>query len=282
MHQQLQTNIAISIDTISKISNVINNSFSYNSVPTGVEALDQLITGIAEQQVIVVSGRTGSRKTMLAINMFLNYVQKGFKSVFFNMELPAQEFNSRVKSVAENRNIKLETLNENNLTIINAVHDINTLVELVKQLHAMGKPIKYLFIDYIGFMINPYSKTKWMEEIIIIRKLKELTTKYNMSVILLTQLNKDYHGRSRPDETAIAGSDEISRIADKIIIVYNWSKANPLKATEFTHKFTEIIVPKNRQGDGYIGIRVVFNDFSYVDNQTTAQYFLALNIKLGA
>jgi replicative DNA helicase len=248
-------------------------STEYNQQQTGIESLDELITGFGNGEMIVIGGRTGSRKTMLAIHLAINSAHSGNKTIYFNLELPIPEFNARVKSVYQLR----DRSPNKKLFAINGTMDIHQIVKIIDE---YAEPDAMIIIDWLGLVVKSTTTNIFEQQEKIASLLKKKASERNCKIVLLVQLKKTFNERARPDDTSIQGSDLIVQLADKVILAYDWNKSNVTKSTDLTREIAEILVVKSRQGNSRCGIALVkAKTFETVTELEQNQYFKDIGLK---
>lgn len=73
-------------------------------VPTGITQLDNRIMGLLMGDLSIISGLSGSGKTILIDNIVLNVVQRGYKVAVWSGELQGFRFQSWIDQIAAGRN----------------------------------------------------------------------------------------------------------------------------------------------------------------------------------
>jgi len=57
-------------------------------IPTGINTLDRVITGMTRGEITIIAGRPGNAKTTVSANIARNLVHQGMKVAMFNREMP--------------------------------------------------------------------------------------------------------------------------------------------------------------------------------------------------
>ncbi len=160
---------------------------------TGIDEIDNIIIGIKAGQVIVIGGRPGSGKTMLALNILSN-VCKMYPShhvCYYSLELSKKQLFNRIKDL----NIEdFERLLKSDIHICDKINisleDIeNNVVELYSR-----SLLRIVIIDYIQLIKNCTKKKMW-------DKLKSIAIEENIAIIVLSQLKRSFsenYDKNRP------------------------------------------------------------------------------------
>jgi len=146
----------------------------------------------------------------------------------------------------------------------------NSLIDIVVKARMMKEreDIDILFIDYLQLITIPgYSRSRENEVAEISRTLKKLAMELDISVVALSQLNRNTESRSkdkRPTLADLRESGAIEQDADMVIFIYRddyYSDANEMDEVIVP---TELIVAKQRNGPigrVYVSFHKVFVDF---------------------
>ncbi len=246
-------------------------------VPTGLNHLDDMLDdGFTGGQLVVIAARPAMGKTAFSLQIAEN-ISKGKKIIFFSMEMGAIELidrlvtrntgisatflkkgKTREEDFAKIGNYLLE-LRENKNFYINedSTHTIKTIDTevsgIIEQLRKEypDEPLKVgaIIIDYLQLIKGLKSTQNRNEQIgEITRFFKELARRYNIPVILLSQLNRSLESRpnKRPLLSDLKESGSIEQDADIVIALYRPEVYYPEK--EELKGIAEAIVLKNRSG----------------------------------
>lgn len=245
---------------------------------TGFERLDEVLGGLVEGTLVTIGGRTGMGKTAFAFNLLRNLaIEKNIPSLYISLESTEQLCTNIL--IACTLNIKYRGLLSGQLVaeewekmdkglprIANApvyldtkstytIDDICKTVEEAVQEHQ----VKVVFIDYLQliFAKTGFTENRYLELNYITRKLKALAKEFNITIVVLSQLNRNAEGEKRLDHrpvlTDLRDSGTICDDSDVVCFVhrpeyfhiYDDEKGNDMRNKAL------IIVAKNRLG--YIG-----------------------------
>lgn len=254
-------------------------------ISTGFERLDDILGGFVEGTLVTIGGRTGMGKTAFAFNLLRNLsIEKNIPSLYISLESTEQLCTNTL--IACTLNIKYRTLLSGQLIaeewekldkglsrIVNApvyldtkstytIDDICKTVEESVQEHQ----VKVVFIDYLQliFAKTGFTENRYLELNYITRRLKALAKEFNITIVLLSQLNRNSEGEKRFDHrpvlTDLRDSGTICDDSDVVCFVhrpeyyhiYQDDKGNDL------HNIALIIVAKNRLG--YIGDALLYTN----------------------
>ena len=252
---------------------------------TGFERLDEVLGGFVEGTLVTIGGRTGMGKTAFAFNLLRNLaIEKNIPSLYISLESTEQLCTNML--IACTLNIKYRVLLSGQLVveewekldkgvsgIVNSpiyldtkstytIDDICKTVEEAVQEHQ----VKVVFIDYLQliFAKTGFTENRYLELNYITRKLKALAKEFNITIVVLSQLNRNAEGEKRLDHrpvlTDLRDSGTICDDSDVVCFVhrpeyyriYQDEKGNDM------HNVALIIVAKNRLG--YTGDAVLHVD----------------------
>lgn len=252
---------------------------------TGFERLDEVLGGLVEGTLVTIGGRTGMGKTAFAFNLLRNLaIENNIPSLYISLESTEQLCTNML--IACTLNIKYRGLLSGQLVaeewekmdkglprIENApvyldtkstytIDDICKTVEESVQEHQ----VNVVFIDYLQliFAKTGFTENRYLELNYITRKLKALAKEFNITIVLLSQLNRNVEDEKRyehrPVLTDLRDSGTICDDSDVVCFVhrpeyyrvYQDEKGNDM------HNVALIIVAKNRLG--YTGDAVLYVD----------------------
>ncbi|WDR79336.1 AAA family ATPase [Candidatus Vidania fulgoroideae] len=234
----------------------------YNNILTGYKKLDKLIMGLHRGELVIVAGRPSTGKTAFVINICENISinsinKKNLRSVIFTMEMSSEQILIRLLSSILNINsckiikkkIKKEKILKTKEKILKSkiiMDDSSNLTPEKLKLRIKNiinrKKIDVVVIDYLQLMtIDEYKENRTNEVSKISRSLKNIAKEFNISIVAVSQLNRNSEQRYDriPILSDLRESGSIEQDADLIILMYN----NNYKEEE-----TKFIIAKNRNG----------------------------------
>lgn len=244
----------------------------YIGIPCGINALDDMLTGLNKSDLIILGARPGMGKTSFALNIARHVAIKERKTVcFFSLEMTRDQLAQRLLSseacIASEklRTGKIEGSEWTNLvqaTEILSKAEIYvdqttriTVNEMKAKLRRMPK-VDLVIIDYLGLMSST-KKTDNQAQIVgdITQNLKNMAKELNVPIICAAQLNRGGEGTDkkshRPSLSSLRDSGSIEQDADIVLFLYrehyyDTEKDDPEQHTD-EHKAI-CIVAKNRHG----------------------------------
>lgn len=251
-------------------------------IPTGLTGLDEILGGWHDSDLTIIGGRPAMGKTAFLLGLAEAATQAGFPVGLISAEQPALQIGVRRMALASNvgaKTIRSGQFEEEDWGKLTAglkvakdrpmwIYDRSavTLDELIgvarKWKHAYG--IKALFVDYAQRITVP-GADRITEVSQVARGLKNLARGLQIPVVSLAQVVKGVDQRpcKRPNSGDLANSDELTREADQILMLYRdevYHRDSQDKGT------VEILIEKNRHGpDGFIRAAFIGETMRFAD-----------------
>ncbi len=242
-----------------------------NGIPTGFRDLDSLLDGLSEEELSILAARPSVGKTAISLGITHNACQGDHFVDFFSLEMSDKSLLTRMLcSIAEINSMKIKNAMKrfnpedwNAYTIAQgvlnqykdnlAIHDKTnvTVPEIRSKIRQSIKkhPDKrhLVIIDYLTLIQGSGRRERHLEVGEITRNLKRIARELNVSILLLSQLNRGVEQRQdkRPMLSDLRDSGEIEQDADKIMFLHRDDYYD--KETE-NQNVIEVIVAKNRNG----------------------------------
>ena len=240
----------------------------YKGIPTGINTLDETITGLNRSDLILLAARPGMGKTSFALNIARNVaVSSKRKVAFFSLEMTKEQLASRLISTeARVGGVKLRTgkLNEDEWIRLIEAGDILsktqmyfddtpgiTVPEMKAKLRRL-KDVDLVIIDYLQLMSGRKGINNRVQEISeITRNLKIMAKEINVPVITLSQLSRASEQRAehRPVLSDLRDSGSIEQDADIVLFLYRNDYYSDQASEDEDRNKGECIVAKNRHGE---------------------------------
>ncbi len=254
--------------TWDNVEKFMKNTDMVTGLATGFTELDQLLTGLHEDELIIVAGRPAMGKTTFALNIIRNVVTKAQRpAAMFTLEMSSENIARNI--LAAQARIEGQKLRHFNLS----KDDMNKLTDASSQLidaplwidetpaislpELRGKArhlhvtrgIELVIIDYLQLMTaSSIARNRSREQEVseISRGLKALAKELHIPIIALSQLSRKPEGRqdSRPILSDLRESGAIEQDADVVLLLH---RPDYYKADDHPGE-AEIIVAKQRNG----------------------------------
>ncbi len=211
-------------------------------IKTGFSDLDRLLDGVQPQEIVIIAGRPGMGKTVLAMDVARYNAFRCNKVVaFFSLEMTKRQLFRRIVS-AETR-IPNGRIKRGDLSVDEWVKITDRIGEVAeaplfiddtkkttigqvanrcRQLKARAGRIDVVFIDYLQIMDRARGSSSEQEIAELSRGMKILAEEMDCPIFLVCQLNRAMAGRTvkRPELTDLRGSGALEQDADTIIFVH--------------------------------------------------------------
>lgn len=218
----------------------ISNSNNIRKIPTGISKLDNIYGGGLPTGFTIIGAETGLGKTTFTLQLADTIAkEENVKILFFSLELSKYELLSKTLSRISYLDNELPNHTPNEF-ISNGVEGIDNyfnkyeeiqdnifLIDNVKDIGGIiGNTIAFckkyandkvvVVIDYLQYIKCEGNSDKQNIDNIT-RELKNITSKYNVSIIAISSLSRD--GGKRNDLTSFKESGSIEYTADYVIIL---------------------------------------------------------------
>lgn len=288
----------------------LNHPNELKGISTGYDYLDTKLDGLKSGEVTIIGARPAMGKTSFAINITYNLAVNFYRKhqeneqdnrcvVYIGLEYLPKEFARKLISLQSHipfYQLRIgDELNENFAKIQDAERAINELPiyyvddayevdDIAQKLHKIEqeKQIGCVVIDYLQLLGEEYQTKE--DYSMIMLQIKELAVKFDVPVIVLSQLKRELETRAdkRPLMCDIRGYVRNQNAADNILFLYRESyyirNLEPTKRKKETEEhyqqrltewqercketeyLCEIIIAKNT--NGYYGIVRLYFDWS--------------------
>lgn len=233
-------------------------------ITTGLRALDGILGGWHDSDLTIIGARPAIGKTALMMNMAEAAAAAGHMVGVVSAEQPAVQLGLRRLAIVSGVGasaIRAGRIDDHQWSALSSgvarsrglpmrIYDRSavTLDELIavarKWRHSHG--LRVLFIDYAQRITVP-GVERVTEVATVARGLKNLARDLNIPVIAMAQVKADVEKRAdkRPLSGDLANSDELTREADQILMLYRDEVYN--RETQ-DKGVAEILIEKNRHG----------------------------------
>lgn len=279
-------------ETILEVSNESEMNGLFDVIPTGFAALDRIIMGLPLGELIILGARPAMGKTALFISILANSIKnKNEPIAYFSLENSAQYTMLRLLSLFSETSYEkiikkkfeqyeigqfvglTKKIAEANITIED---NCFTIDDIIAQTHFLvnEKGVKLIMVDYLQLVQIRGKMNREQEVAKGCRELKALARKYNIAVLVSSQLSRAVEmrgGDKRPQLSDLRESGAIEQDADKVLFIHRPEYYNITEDCEgnSTVGIAEIIVAKNRGGAidsaklRFVGQFSVFKDLEF-------------------
>lgn len=258
-----------------RLKSLANDPDAVKGTPTGFDALDRVIVGLGNSDLVLVGARPGMGKTSFAMNIATSAAAKLKKTVcVFSLEMSAEQLANRMlSSEAQVDSYKLRSgqLEESDWEAVayasSRLSEMDILIDDTPGITVTGmksklrrvKNLGLVVIDYLQLMQGDKRNDNRVQEVgEISRGLKLLAKELNVPVITCAQLSRGPESRTdkRPMLSDLRDSGAIEQDADIVMFLYRDEYYNEDSGSQ---SVAEVIVAKNRHGSvdkvklGWIG-----------------------------
>lgn len=216
----------------------INWESEVKIVKTWYTELDKLIWWYEKCQVIVIWARPWIWKSMFAINLAINNLLAWEKVALFSLEMDKKQVFRRL--VAMNSWVWVRKLKEKNeweskvkawkwvemlleqLKSFYCFDDVHSIDELERKIRFLSHKewVSIFYLDYLQLLKNPSVKNNPVESITdMSQRLKQLALELKITIIELSQLNRESDKSAVKRASQLRGSGSIEQDADMIWIL---------------------------------------------------------------
>lgn len=232
-------------------------------LPTGFDAVDQILGGLQPSELVVVAARPSVGKTAWGFAVALNASRYGTPTLFFSLEQSRVELGDRYlvsQAGVDSRSLRIASLtrdeqgrlvavrakaHEATLWIDDGAHTSVARIASVSRRRRDQDALGLVVVDYLG-LVDPEDRSVPRHEQVgtIARRVKGLARELKVPVVLLAQLNREVEARSgqRPRLADLRDSGEVEQHADTVLLLHRPTEddGDAVRRT--------VIVAKNRNG----------------------------------
>ena len=253
---------------LDRLEQLYEQGDSITGTPTGFLDLDELLSGLQPNNLVVVGARPAMGKTSFALGMVAHAAMQAQRPVLlFSLEMSQLEISQRIlcsEARVDASRVRNGKLNEDDWSRIS--HGVGRLAEApvwiddnpnttVMEIRAKARRLKsrvgdlgLVIVDYLQLMTGRSgAESRQVEVSEISRGLKILARELECPVVALSQLSRQLEGRTdkRPMLSDLRESGSIEQDADVVMFLYRdevYDTDSPDIGT------AEILVAKHRSG----------------------------------
>lgn len=223
---------------LNELMEEINWEREVKIIPTWYRDLDALIWGFEPWQIIVVWARPWIWKSMVAINLMANNMKLWEKVALFSLEMPNKQNLRRMLSMSTWLSVgrlKCGQLTDEEKTAakewkerilkqaenFELIDNVSTIWEIESKVKYLvhKKGIKIFYIDYLQLVKNPWIDNPVEAITDMSQRLKRLAIQMKVTVIELSQMNRESDKSVVKRASQLRGSGSIEQDADMIFIL---------------------------------------------------------------
>lgn len=223
---------------------------------TGLEVVDRGIFGYHKSQLTVLAARPGVGKTSFACQNAYNLAKAGNKVAFLSLEMTKETIVERIFCSEYNVNGFDLIMGKTTPSILAKLskfakeveklpfkiiddycHTENELYTLIEHL---GFRPDIIFLDHIQHIRALDKKSNWECLTEYLRYMKEIAMKYQIAVVVLSQINRQ--GEEAPTLANLKGTGAIEEMSDHVLLFHQLKEPTPTRSN------FKIQIAKNRFG----------------------------------
>lgn len=200
-------------------------------------------------RLLIIGGKAGSGKSALLLNILLSLTTEtpvGLISIEMDKGMVVERINIQ-------RNDKqIKTLRGRFYTACPDSCTLGDIERIIENMKTKNSEIQVIGIDFLQLMRERVRLARHEEVSFIVRGIKRVAKKFNIGIILVSQLSRSIDQRgpdSRPTLSDLKESGDVEYAGDCILFIHRKGKS-----TE-----GELILAKNRQGRDHVTADVLFD-----------------------
>jgi replicative DNA helicase len=234
-------------------------------IPSGFEDLDRHIDGFRTGEVTIIGGRPHNRRERFVQEIVRRAsIDRGIPTVYFGAEskheilgqifmdearVPLRKAQMGALNESDEKNISrtVEHFEGSPLFIddrsLKTISRLKQRIEELKEAHN----IELVVIDFLQIIRAPEEYGRENEMAKIMEVLKTVSEEQNLAMILLSDIDDGVKYRSdhRPKLIDVGETDEVSRLADLVILLYRNAYYT---GNEAKMQFTKLMIAKTNRG----------------------------------
>lgn len=248
--------------TFERLDELSKTKGAIRGVPTGLKALDRMLSGLQKENLIIVAARPSVGKSSLAINIGQYAATVHKKGVaFFSLEMGKEQIVDRMISAQgdiENWRITTGNLEADDFEkysiaagelaeatfYIDDTPGIGVMEMRTKARRLMiDKQIDLIMVDYLQLVKGRHLESRVQEVSEISQALKNLARELKVPVLAISQLSRAVEqrgGDKRPQLSDLRDSGSIEQDADIVMFLYRPDEEN--------RESYSLIIAKHRNG----------------------------------
>ena len=231
--------------------------------PTGLQAYDEITGGLHDGDLVVIGARPAMGKTALMVSMADGAADAGKRVGVFSLEQPATQLGLRQIAAASGvsaARVRAGKIHDEDWSLLysgvrtareRAMWLYDRPAATLNEVIAVARKWKHqhdidaILVDYAQRITVP-GVDRITEVATVARGLKNLARELRIPVVALSQVVKGVDSRDdkRPKAGDLANSDELTREADQIVMLYRPCVHNP----QASETLAELWIEKNRHG----------------------------------
>lgn len=243
--------------TVERVIDIIGKRDGKPEIKTGFDVIDNGIWGLHRGKLLTIAARPGQGKTSFACQVAYNVAKRGYKTAFLSLEMTRESILERMfcseynveawelltGNISEKTKEKLKLfMTESHSLKLQIIDDYcfteNELFTLIEHLEFRAD---VLFLDHIQHIRSSSRKSNYECLTEYFRYMKELSMRYDMAVVVLSQINRS--GEENPTLANLKGTGGIEEMSDYVFLMNPNKDLEVIGGTNYS-----ILIAKNRFG----------------------------------
>jgi replicative DNA helicase len=246
----------------------------------GFPTLDNILEGLRPGEVIGIMARPGIGKTLVLCHVTRCSAEMDFGHIMFSIEMPAAQIVQRLATAHYGMN-KYQLRERLDAGVLDAADyeknfarfvvvdtpgiDVSRIAAKLRQIQAgplNGIPIRLVTVDHLGLIGGDRKMSTYDRVSTQARELKELAKRFNVTVLLAIQVNREAGGDGSKELGLGAARDSgvVEEAMDYLVAIRRLDRSQTLSQVE-RERYRDVLfakVVKNRHGapDKEIAIRI--------------------------
>lgn len=232
---------------IAKLEAITERGEHLVGIPTGFTDYDLMTLGLQRKELTILAGRPSQGKTTLSYNMAENVARAGYVVAYFSLEMGEEKLGE--KSISREARVDSHRLRTGYLNS-DEWHRIAYSVERIESgrlfvcdqarlgsmaIRSKSQRLKreqgqldLIVIDYLQLMAGVPNQRRERHQIVgeYAQDLKAISKELDVSVIALSQLNREAERKDEPGLADLRESGEIEQVADVVSFIYASDEPN--------------------------------------------------------
>lgn len=262
----------------------------------GLDYLDESLSGISPNDLILLGAQTGRGKTQLATYIASEAAKQGKRVFFFALEAAKYEIEQRLiyahmtnPTITVGEYMRGETSPEVSSGEAEAVKKLSeqktlwifykskefSVRELERYLLSLQDEADLVILDHFHFIDYDADKTEIGEHKRAVKKIRELALELGKPILLLAHLNKSF-GKSQSGFAGLYdfyGTGDLVNIATKVVTLSPFVPEELCLQKNATETYTSFFIPKFR-ADGSVTNYLAIKKFSCLSGSYSPGYCL--------
>jgi twinkle protein len=243
-------------DFMDEVIDLFENPEKLYGISTPWDKLTEAVKGWREGELTVWSGRSGSGKSTMLNEVIYNLIKKKYIVIIASLEMmPKKYLKWMLARIKQKKYLDKEEIKEafeeiKNLFVVNLNGEIKA-IDLFEVLNFAARKygVKHFFIDSLMKIEMKGNDKNEDQKNFCNYLIDQIAKKYQGHVHLVAHPRKSFKDTDRPDKMDIAGSGDITNLADNVFALYRLSPEEKKKMDEdgFDSADTVLSVLKNRE-----------------------------------